>query len=226
MNTLAIDSSCEILSIALETSSGVFYTEINAGLRHSELLAESVDALCKTAELSPPELNAVVCAKGPGSFTGLRIGFSAAKGLCAALEIPLVAISTLDCMAYPLSVWPGIVLPAIDAKKSSFFTAAYREGSRITGYLDADPQTIIHTLEKTGFSNEPVILTGPGAKMLHPLLAKLLPSRHITVNPLFQGGIARELLETAKCSIVKGVNNINSGPDYIRKSDAELTSNI
>jgi len=222
MSILALDSAGEILSVALESESGIWYTEIDAGSRHSELLTECVDGLCKTAGLSPLDLKAVVCAKGPGSFTGLRIGYSAAKGLCLALGIPLIAISTLDCLAYPLSVWPGIVLPAIDAKKGCFFTAIYREGSRITDYFDATPEVIIKTAEKISpFSTEPVILTGSGARMLYSYFTKLIPAQNIKVNPLFRKGIARELLDLSKSFIINKANDINSGPDYIRKSDAE-----
>jgi len=223
MNILALDSAGLILSIALETANGVFYTEIDAGSRHSELLVECAGELCKTAELSPLCLEAVVCAKGPGSFTGLRIGYSVAKGYCLALGIPLIAISTLDSMAYPLSVWPGIVLPAIDAKKGCFFTALYRNGDRISDYLDASPEIILKSAEKAAISpNEPIIITGSGANMLYLSLSKLVPTRSIKINPRFRMGVAKELLEMSKKVIITGVNGIDSGPDYIRKSDAEL----
>jgi len=223
MNILALDSSGEVLSAALETESGVWYSEIDAGSRHSELIMECVDGLCKTAGFSQYDLNAVACAKGPGSFTGLRIGFSTAKGLCRALDIPLIAVPTLDCLAYPLSVWPGLILPAIDAKKGCFFTAFYRGDTKLTDYLDAAPELIVKTAEKVTLdSNEPVILTGSGAQMLFSSLARFTSLEKTTIYPQFRRGIAKELLEIAKSIIVKGVDDINSGLDYLRKSDAEL----
>jgi tRNA threonylcarbamoyladenosine biosynthesis protein TsaB len=223
MNILALDSSDRVFSAALETKTGVWYTEIDAGSRHSELLMECIDGLCKTAELFPPDLNLVTCTKGPGSFTGLRIGYSAAKGLCLALGIPLVAVSTLDCLAYPLSVWPGLVLPAIDAKKGCFFSAFYREGKRITDYFDAAPETLAETAAKVALSpSEAIILTGSGAAMLYSRFSTRNSPENIKIYPQFQRGTAKELLEMAKGCIVKRTNDINSGPDYIRKSDAEL----
>jgi len=223
MSILALDSASDVLSAALETESGVWYTEINAGSRHSELIMECVDGLCKTAGLNPADLKTVVCSRGPGSFTGLRIGYSTAKGLSMALGIPLIAVPTLDCLAYPLSIWPGLILPAIDAKKSCFFTAFYRGSKRISNYSDTAPETIAEMAIKIAFNpNEPIILTGSGARMLYSFMVKLIPPENIKIDPEFRRGIAKELLEIAKSIIVKGVDDINSGPDYLRESDAEL----
>ena len=223
MNILAIDSSTEVLSAALETKTGSWYSEIDAGIRHSELLMECVDGLCRISGLSPREINAVACAKGPGSFTGLRIGYSAAKGLCMALGIPLIALSTLDCLAYPLSIWPGIVLPAIDAKRGCFFAAFYHGGIRISDYMDADPQTLFKTVEKIAKTPPwPILLTGSGAKMLYSGITSFCTPENVKVHPKFRRGLAKELLEMSKSSIIDNINDINSGPEYIRKSDAEL----
>ena len=85
MNILAIDSAWDVLSAALAIGDETFFIEIDAGLRHSELLMECADTLCKTAGISPTDLKMVACMKGPGSFTGLRIGYSIAKGIAMAL---------------------------------------------------------------------------------------------------------------------------------------------
>ena len=223
MNIIAFDSSDQVLSVALAVKNEVWYTEIDAGPRHSELVMESADGLCKGAGLGPEDLNIAACMKGPGSFTGLRIGFSAAKGMALALDIPLISVPTLDCMAYPFSIWPGLVIPAIDAKKACFFAAVYREGKQLTDYLDASPETIANEASKTGLLNEePVLLTGPGAELLFAGLAAYFKPGQIRVDPGFRRGKAQELLEIVKGCIVKKGDDINSGPVYLRKSDAEL----
>jgi tRNA threonylcarbamoyladenosine biosynthesis protein TsaB len=222
MNILALDSADQVLSVALATNTGLWYTEMDAGSRHSELLMECVDWLCKTSGLHPSDLNLVACMKGPGSFTGLRIAYSAAKGLCLALGIPLAAYSTLDCLAYPLSIWPGIVLPAIDAKKSRFFAAFYRGTERISDYLDACPETLAKTAKTCLLPNESIVITGSGANILHSCFTNLVSPDLIKIHPQFKRGMARELLDLTKGSIINGVNDINSGPVYLRKSDAEL----
>jgi tRNA threonylcarbamoyladenosine biosynthesis protein TsaB len=120
---LALDTATAILSLALEAGERRWYREIDAGLGHSELLVETADSLLKGAGLGPGDLEALACMGGPGSFTGLRIGFSAAKGLALGLDLPLIACPTLDRMASPRSPWPGLVIPLIDANTGRIFTA-------------------------------------------------------------------------------------------------------
>ena len=221
MNTLALDTADQVFSVALATETGVLYTEIDAGRRHSELLMDSAQRLCTIAGLKPADLTLVACMKGPGSFTGLRIGFSAAKGIALALKIPLVSVPTLDCLAYPLSVWPGIVLPAVDAKKGCFFTALYREGQRLTDYMDASPEVLVTEITKARLPSEQILLTGCGAELLYPRLAAYIPPADIMIDPKSRKGGAKELLQVIKDTIVNK-DDSNSGPLYLRKSDAEL----
>ena len=221
MNILAIDTSDEVLSAALSSGNGVWYTEIDAGSKHSELLLDCVNKLCAFSGIEPKQLNLIACMKGPGSFTGLRIGFSTAKGLGMALEIPITAVPTLDCVAYPLGIWPGIVIPAIDARKQCFFTALYRGKERLTGYLDAEPHVIaLKVKEFLAYQEEPVILTGSGAELLYPHLVSSFPG--IKIDPQARNGRAKELLIIAKNSIFDYQSVFDSAPVYIRKSDAEL----
>ena len=232
MNTLAIDSTSSILSVALETENQIFYDEIEKVNSHSELLMECADGLCKSAGIKPYDLNLVACMKGPGSFTGLRIGFSASKGIALALGIPLIAVPTLDCLAYPFSIKPELVFPVLDAKKGCFFAAFYRAGERLTDYLDESPLELLKKASKIMVSpDEPVVLTGPGAKLLHSRLEesssedfafikKIL--KNINLDSEFACGRARELLKMVKNDKFNRVNDIEGVPVYLRKSDAEL----
>ena len=225
MNILAIDCACEILSVALAAGNETFYTEIDAGIRHSELLMECADALFITAGISPKDLDLAACMKGPGSFTGLRIGYSAAKGIAMALGIPVRAVPTMDCLAYSLSIWPGIIVPAIDAKRGCFFSALYRNGKDISGCVDAPPQAIAEKIAGARLSrDEKVVLTGPGAELLFPGLETYFPSGLVRVDPGCRKGRARELLEIARSRLTEGADDIDFGPVYIRKSDAEEKS--
>ena len=227
MNILAIDSADKALSIALEANSSLWYIEIDDGIRHSELLMENIDGLCKNAGMKRQDLNIAACMQGPGSFTGLRIGFSTVKGLSLALGIPFASVPTLDCLALPLSCWPGIVVSAIDAKKSCFFTALYRNGKRLTEYMDTSPEIISNEIINKRLSGtEPVIVTGYGADTLFPLLAEIIPSGSVSIclDPGYKKGKARELLEIIKYDKITCHCSPDSGPVYIRKSDAELNS--
>ncbi|MDR3168047.1 MAG: tRNA (adenosine(37)-N6)-threonylcarbamoyltransferase complex dimerization subunit type 1 TsaB [Treponema sp.] len=226
MNILALDTATQILSIALSAGGGTYYIEIDAGQKHSEILMDGINGLMKKAGLLPEALERVVCMEGPGSFTGLRIGFAAAKGLALALGIPMGAVPTLDCMAVPLSPWPGIVLPAIDAKKNAFFTALYRGTERISDYMDIDVSAIAVKINEVcgEGQNIPLLLTGPDGDLLKEQLSVLMPEIPICLDPGYRRGRGRELLEiTQKYLIIKKEGEfVFKGPLYLRKSDAEL----
>ncbi|GHV88607.1 tRNA (adenosine(37)-N6)-threonylcarbamoyltransferase complex dimerization subunit type 1 TsaB [Spirochaetia bacterium] len=220
MNILALDTASTILSVALSSGDGIRYIEADAGLKHSEILMEMVDTLMRAASLESRDLELAACMRGPGSFTGLRIGFAAAKGLAAALGIPLVSVPTLDCMAAPHAVWPGVVIPAMDAKKQRFFTALYRGNERLSGYMDAEPGDIAAAVTAAA---GPILLTGPDAPLLLGRLEALLGKKRLFLDPAFRHGKARELLAYAEQSSLAGkVDTASSGPEYLRKSDAEL----
>ena len=234
MNILAIDTSCDVLSLALHHGSGFSSPmgtqciDIEAGSRHSELLMEWIDRLFSSAGMKPQDLELVACMKGPGSFTGLRIGFAAAKGLSLALGIPLAAIPTLDCMAYGLSIWPGLVLSVIDAKKNCFFAALYRGGERLSDYLDTGSGTLFLTIESYKLNPaEAAAITGPGAPLFFSQLEAqdetLSLRNNIFLDPLFSKGRALELLQFLKKKYIFNTYiEVDTGPLYIRKSDAEL----
>ncbi|MDR2630857.1 MAG: tRNA (adenosine(37)-N6)-threonylcarbamoyltransferase complex dimerization subunit type 1 TsaB [Spirochaetaceae bacterium] len=221
MNVLALDTATSVLSLALSSNDQLWYFEIDAGLKHSELLMEGVDMLLKKAGLKPEALERIACMKGPGSFTGLRIGFSAAKGLALSLDIPMVSVSTLDCMAHTHSVWPGPVLPVINARKNRYFTALYRGTERISAYMDAAPGEILELIYSASLKG-PVLFTGPDADMIKPEPGEPALPEGFSVDPFHKNGKSRELLDIAKNIAILNNNEVLSGPLYLRKSDAEL----
>lgn len=92
---------------------------------HAEKLHLFIKEVLKTADILLHDLSAVAVSKGPGSYTGLRIGVSAAKGLCYALNVPLIAVDTLAILSEKLSVDSGIIVPMIDARRMEVFTQMY-----------------------------------------------------------------------------------------------------
>jgi len=228
VNILAIDSSSAVLSIALETETQTLHKEIDEVYGHSQYLMECADSLCESAGIRPSDLSMVACMKGPGSFTGLRIGFSTAKGMAFALGIPLIAVPTLDCLAYPYSTQAGLVLPVLDAKKNCFFAAFYRNGERLTDFLDASHEELLKIMLKIKVSaDEPVLLTGAGAKLFHSRFENSHPEyfnliKNINLDNKFASGRALELLKIAKNVKLEKTSDIDGAPVYLRKSDAEL----
>lgn len=96
-----------------------------SGYSHAEKLHLFIEDCIKEAGISFQDLNAVAVSKGPGSYTGLRIGVSAAKGLCYALEIPLIATDTLSCLAQQVTQNDGIIIPMIDARRMEVYSAIF-----------------------------------------------------------------------------------------------------
>jgi tRNA threonylcarbamoyladenosine biosynthesis protein TsaB len=219
MNMLGFDTSTPILSVGLR-SGGAFYQMEAEGQRHSELIMDLADSLLQKSGIEKSSLSHVACMRGPGSFTGLRIGFAAAKGIGTALGIPLLSVPTLDCMALPYSFWPGLVLPLMDAKKKAWFTALYRGGEKISEYLDLTPGEIASLLALQD-SSLPVLLSGLDAEKAFPELSALLPQFRFFIAPK-GGGKVRELLALAEKVSILDNGEENSGPLYLRKSDAEL----
>jgi tRNA threonylcarbamoyladenosine biosynthesis protein TsaB len=235
VNIIAFDTASDTFALGLAVEAGKqgnekrYYLEISGGGRHSELIMDGADTLLRMAGLKKEELGGTACMKGPGSFTGLRIGFAAAKGIALALGIPLISIPTLDCISLSFSFWPGIVLPVMDAKKNAFFTALYRRGERIGDYMDIEAEKLCVLLKKTDASPS-LLVTGPAAPLAFPGLAAAFPKT--TADPACQRSHSGELLNLAINQIIlkkeglinseKEMYSPHSGPLYLRKSDAEL----
>lgn len=93
---------------------------------HAEKLHVFINDLFAETGLSADDLEAVAVSKGPGSYTGLRIGVSAAKGLCYSLDIPLISVPTLDLLAQKLAGKKGIIIPLMDARRMEVYSAVYK----------------------------------------------------------------------------------------------------
>lgn len=92
------------------------------GYSHAEFLHVFIEQVLQEAGLKTSQLDAIAVSKGPGSYTGLRIGVSAAKGLCFAADIPLISIPTLDLLARQLKIEHGYIIPLMDARRMEVYT--------------------------------------------------------------------------------------------------------
>ncbi|WP_440120171.1 tRNA (adenosine(37)-N6)-threonylcarbamoyltransferase complex dimerization subunit type 1 TsaB [Tenacibaculum sp. Ill] len=100
--------------------------ELNDGnYSHAEKLHPFIQQVMEEVKLSFNDIDAVAVSKGPGSYTGLRIGVSAAKGLCFAFDKPLISIETLQSLAYKVSMEEGVIIPMLDARRMEVYAAVY-----------------------------------------------------------------------------------------------------
>ena len=132
MKILALETSAKSVSAAVVENGAVLsYAFQCTGLTHSRTLMPMVDAMLKNAELTLSDVDAFAVAAGPGSFTGLRIGIAAVKGLAWASEKPCIAVSTLEAMAQNLLQAEGLVVCAMDARRNQVYNALFeaKEGS-------------------------------------------------------------------------------------------------
>jgi len=222
MNLLAIETAASILSIAVLKNNEIFVSETIEGTRHSELVMELIDNLMKKAELSPKDLNGVLCMGGPGSFTGLRIGYAVAKGLSLSLSIPFASVPTLECLVCGERFKQGVTLAVIDARKNAWFNAFFKDGKRLTEDMDSELLQITEEI-KQYVKDGKITLTGYGSQTLYETLPDELKININLVNE--NKGYAKELIAIAEDKkLFSGDCNayLYSGPNYIRKTDAEI----
>ncbi|RRJ93283.1 tRNA (adenosine(37)-N6)-threonylcarbamoyltransferase complex dimerization subunit type 1 TsaB [Paenimyroides tangerinum] len=133
---------------------------------HAEKLHVFIEEVMTESNIKLSDLNAVSVSKGPGSYTGLRIGVSTAKGLCYALDIPLIAIDTLQIIAKQIQISEGIIQPMIDARRMEVFTASFDQKHQIVG------QTKALVLDENSFEDiqEKIHFIGDGAEKSEAVL--------------------------------------------------------
>jgi tRNA threonylcarbamoyladenosine biosynthesis protein TsaB len=246
VNILAIDTAAGFFSVALRAGNRVYHFEeqaaaggivqpaslsprpegahAGAGSHHSELLLDCAGFLTEKAGIRPADIEAVLVMKGPGSFTGLRIAYAAAKGIALALGSRMSAFPSLDVMAFPFSCWPGLVIPVINARKGCFFTALYQDGRLLAGPMDTRVEDFQAVLKPFIDKNQRIFLTGPDAAMLKDALKPFAGDETLVLDPSGLRGYASILLEVEKkCDLHDNDSELfYLGPEYLRKSDAEL----
>lgn len=124
---LNIETATKNCSVALaKDGKTILCKEIaEEGYSHAERLHVFIDEIIKEVGITFQELSAIAVSQGPGSYTGLRIGVSAAKGLCFALDIPLIAVDTLQVLASQAKVSNGLIIPMLDARRMEVYSAIF-----------------------------------------------------------------------------------------------------
>ena len=247
MIVLALDTATEVLSVAIsdvERGSGWSHSCVSdSGLHHTGTLMQTVDALVRRAEISFRDIDLFACMRGPGSFTGLRIGMSTAKGLaeskaalCDCGEPPLVSLPTLEVMALSVPS-SGPVLSVIDGRKNRFYAVLARGGAVPAGPVDLAAGEVIPALlqearlragEVEPDATGPIVVTGPHARKFCDEFATAVSEGRsekvdLLVDPEFRKGWATSLARQAPEHLrTHGFDPRDQGPDYVRTSDAEI----
>jgi tRNA threonylcarbamoyladenosine biosynthesis protein TsaB len=137
LNIETATTNCSV-SLSKEGETLVLKEDNSLGYSHAETLHLFIDEVFKISKLKPSEIDAVAVSKGPGSYTGLRIGVSSAKGLCFALDKPLISISTLESLAHQVKATDGLIIPMLDARRMEVYSAIYNENLELQREIKAE----------------------------------------------------------------------------------------
>lgn len=172
MKLLALDSSGLVASVAVVTEDAMLaeYT-VNYKKTHSQTLLPMLEEIIRMVEMDLSEVDAIAVAAGPGSFTGLRIGSATAKGLGLALDKPIIAIPTLEGLAYNLYGTDKLVCPMMDARRNQVYTGLYEfEGSELKVVKPQMAASVEDILQEINQSGREVIFLGDGTAVYRELI--------------------------------------------------------
>lgn len=228
MLLLGIDTSTLVCSVALARENRIIGEfSLQNKKTHSQRLMPLIDSVVDSCDLSPRDLEGVAVTNGPGSFTGIRIGVSTARGLAQALRIPLVGIPTLDVLAYQFPYAAGLVCPLLDARRGEVYTAVYRssEGKleRISDYMAVSLQKLLDYLKQE--PEEKIIFLGDALEKYRDILQETLGSRACFAPPSLRvnrGALVAQLGLERICPHRDRGNYLNLKPFYLRRSEAEV----
>lgn len=223
MIVLSMDSSSLVTTVALLKDEFILgeYT-LNFKREHSVILMEKVEELLRDCDVDIDEVDGFVVSKGPGSFTGLRIGMATVKGLSMGSNKPYVSISSLDALANSLKTFDGLICPMMDALRDSVYTGLYKNiDGKLTKIIDCTALDLTELADILNEKNEKVIFAGDGAFKHKEFLINNVNNFEFVPNHL---SIIRasSLGELGMEKLIAGeIDDMNSAPLYIKKPQAE-----
>ena len=224
MLLLAFETSAKSCSAALHDGKGLLAESYqNSGLTHSQTLMVMAEDLLKVCGKSAADVTHLAVAAGPGSFTGVRIGVSAAKGFAWGAELPVYGVSTLEAMALGLGVMDGHICCCMDARRKQVYNAIFlAENGHLTRVCEDRAISLEELQEELAHIDGPIYLVGDGAELTMrtlgaEILELILPPeqrRHQRASGVALAAIgAMERGESADGAAMQ--------PNYLRLSQAE-----
>lgn len=224
MLILGITTATPQVSVAIGGHEGVLgQFEVARDRRHAEMLVPAIEFLCAQTAIDMDEFSAIAVDVGPGLFTGMRVGLAAGKAIAQALRVPMIGISSLDLLAFPLRYADRTIAAVIDARKGEVFYAFYRPVpggvQRVTEPVVASVDDLVADLMARG---QAVICVGDGALRYRDAIDGEVKCDFAeqflsfpSAAPLVQLAHARALRE-------EWVNPWEIQPMYLRAPDAQI----
>ena len=184
MKLLAIDTSGPVCGVAILNDHGVCYDcAVNNKLTHSANLMPMVDQALNAAGMTMADMNRIAVVTGPGSFTGVRIGVSTAKGLAHGAGIPCVAVDALEAMAAGISDFGGVICPIQDARAGQVYGAAFSAGMPPKRLMDDIPLKLEDFVQEISHFGDRFLFLGDGMPVHRVRLAELLGDAAVFAPP-------------------------------------------
>ena len=224
MLILGIETATMQVGCAIGGHEGVLASfHASKGRRHVETLVPAIGFMCRQAQIDLSEISAIAVDVGPGLFSGLRVGVSAAKALAQALRVPTIGISSLALLAFPVRYTDRLIVPVIDARRGELFYAFYRQvpggAQRLSSYQVGSPDDLASELLARG---EDCLVVGDGALRYPAILTEVSGAEAGGATSAFPS--AASLVELAHPQALREefVQPWELQPLYLRKSDAEI----
>lgn len=226
MKILAVDSSAKSASVAITNDDKLIAESfVNVGLTHSETLMPMIDSTLKYAGLNIDDIDNFCVTVGPGSFTGIRIGIAAVKGLAQPSAKPCFGVSTLEAMAYNNEDFEGIICCTMDARCSQVYCAIFschkKEIKRLSQDIAISIEELYNILKEY---KENILLVGDGAEICYNYFKDKLSDVSLAAGQTKLQRAYGAVLAVLKQGL-KSVNAEDLNPVYLRPSQAERELN-
>ena len=222
MLLLSVDSSASPASVCLcEDGRIIADYYLNTGYTHSQTLMAMIESALKISGKSASDIDVYAVNNGPGSFTGVRIGVSAVKGMAYAADKPCIAVSTLESMAYGYLSSDAIVCACMDARRNQVYNALFRvDNGKISRLCEDRAIAVDDLLLELASFDERIILAGDGAE----LVDRSAEQENIMIAPAnnrFQRASSTAMIALEKYNRGETVSSAALMPTYLRLSQAE-----
>ena len=224
MRILALETSAKAVSAAVTEDGKVLCSGYqDTGLTHSRTLMPIVEAMLKNTGLTVRDCDAVAVAAGPGSFTGIRIGVSAAKGLAFAADKPAAGVSTLAAMARNVSFAGGLIICAMDARRSQIYNALFSaEDGALTRLTPDRALTLAELAEELRSDPRPKTVLGDGGALCADFLVRAgIPCRLAPPHLVMQNAVSVALEAEAMAARGELASAQELAPVYLRPPQAQ-----
>ncbi|MEF7611302.1 tRNA (adenosine(37)-N6)-threonylcarbamoyltransferase complex dimerization subunit type 1 TsaB [Enterococcus casseliflavus] len=223
MKTLAIDTSNQTLAVAVVDGQEVLgQSQTMAIKNHSTALMPAIDGLMQAVGMAPKELEQIVVAKGPGSYTGLRIGVTTAKTLAQTLNIPLIGVSSLKAVAANCVGVSQVIVPLFDARRQNVYAGAYQwhNGTLETKIKDQHISLSELLTQLKAVDGQEVLFVGADTIKFKDMIEAELPTAYINQVSLwnYPNGVVLAAIAKEEAPVASIHDFV---PDYLKLVEAE-----